>query len=117
MAGDTIAEGNSFPVLAVCATAGTVSPADTVGEALGTLGGVVGVGAASAALTVATGVGEEPDGLTLVAPGTFPVPGDPSPGKTVPSCKLPRSGWAAVGAEEATGGGYGVFELSSAEGL
>ncbi len=29
--------------------------------------------------------------------GTFPAPGDPEAGNTVPSCKLARLGWAAVG--------------------
>src|ERR1700730_18489525 len=32
--------------------------------------------------------------------GTLAVPGDPRAGKTVPSCKLPRSGCAAVGGED-----------------
>jgi len=41
------------------------------------------------------------DAVEVVAftDGTFPAPGDPRPGNTVPSCRLPRSGCAASGRE------------------
>ena len=41
----------------------------------------------------------KPPVLVAIVPGTDPVPGAPILGKTVPSCRLPRFGWAAVGAD------------------
>ena len=97
------------------AVAGALEEAIELGAPGPLAGGVDGASASLAVFTGATGLAADAVALP-VPPGTFPVPGDPSPGKTVPSCRLPRLGWAAVGAEAATGGGYGRFKPSSEDG-
>src|SRR4051812_39766518 len=107
---ETGADDSAFSVPAFFAITGAcaISEDDAMG-AVATRGSAAGV-CGSAARVVANGVFElplaavedsNPPTFALTGAGTVPVPGAPMPGNTVPSCKLPRLGCAAVGGVDA----------------